>query len=301
MRMKPSDSAEGMYQSFGDRLRHRLGDGKILPLIGVFDVFSAALAARKFDAIFCSGYGFAASYYGLPDEGFIAWPDMLSYVERVRAVLPHTHIVVDMDDGHGDSNLAANMARRLERVGASAVILEDQRRPKRCGHLPGKEILDLDEYMRRLNNVLDVRDRMLVIARTDTQDIDEALRRVETFARAGADAVLVEGIQDLSVVPQIRNVIGRDVGIAVNLIAGGKTGPVTLTELQNLGANLVNYSTPCLFAAHAAINRALDALLRQDGALRANDGGVELTENNGFLRGVLLEALGRNSDVKHLK
>jgi len=283
--------------SFGDKLRQRLAQGTILPLIGVFDVFSAALAARKCEAIFCSGYGFAASYYGLPDEGFIAWPDMVAYVERVRAVLPDTHIVVDMDDGYGDPNLAANMTRRLERVGASAVILEDQRRPKRCGHLPGKEILELSDYLRRLESVLQVRDRMFVVARTDTQELEEALRRASIFARAGVDAVLVEGITEIGVIPRIREAVGPDVGITVNLIAGGKTGPVTLTELESLGVNLVNYSTPCLFAAHAAINRVLDSLAERDGKLLPDENGVELAVNNQLLKEMLADALGTPSQA----
>jgi 2-methylisocitrate lyase-like PEP mutase family enzyme len=285
-------SSNGMV-SHGKSMRARMAQDDILPLIGIYDVFSAALAARKFEAIFCSGYGFAASHYGLPDEGFIAWTDMVSYVERIRAVLPETHIVVDIDDGHGDANIAANFARRLERVGASAVILEDQRRPKRCGHLPGKEILPLEEYLPRLEAVLQVRDELFVVARTDTTDIEEGILRAETFARAGADGVLVEGITDLSQISRIREAVGDEIVITVNLIAGGKTPPVTLQELKRLGADLVNYSTPCLFAAQSAIEVALDDLLDQDGELRVVEGGIDLTTNNDVLKEMLEGALGQ--------
>ena len=81
---------------YGQQLRERVNQGKILSMIGVYDAFSSLLAADKFDAIFCSGYGFSASYYGLPDEGFITWTDMVAYVQRVRAILKDTHIILSL-------------------------------------------------------------------------------------------------------------------------------------------------------------------------------------------------------------
>ena len=208
--------------------RNEINQNSIVPMIGVYDVFSAALAVQYFNTIFCSGYGFAASYYGLPDEGYIAWSDMVSYVGRIRSVLPpNKHIVVDIDDGYGDPKLAADVVKRLERVGASAVIIEDQRRPKKCGHLPGKEILDLDEYLVRLNSVLNARHKLFVIGRTDTAIFDDALNRIKEFKKSGVDGVLVEGIDDLSKIPEIRKTVGNDIAITINLIEGGKTEPVS--------------------------------------------------------------------------
>jgi 2-methylisocitrate lyase-like PEP mutase family enzyme len=283
----------GPSVSYGEAMRKRMEQNKVLPVIGIYDVFSAALAAQKFDAIFCSGYGFAASYYGLPDEGYIAWTDMVAYVERIRAVLPETHIVVDIDDGYGDSNIAANITRRLERIGASAVIIEDQRRPKKCGHLPGKEILTLDEYMPRLEAVLSTRGQLYVVARTDISDIEDAIVRAKEFVRAGADGILVEGISDVEQIPKIRSAVGNKVSVMVNLIAGGKTAPVSLSKLESLGANLVNYSTPCLFAAHHAIKNYLDNLLANDGELSDETSTVDLSTNNSMLKMMLQNALGK--------
>ena len=278
---------------YGSIIRERILKGGILPLIGVYDVFSAILAAQKFEAIFCSGYGFAASHYGLPDEGFIAWTDMVSYVKRIRAVLPKTHIVVDIDDGHGDQNVASIFARRLEQVGASAVILEDQRRPKRCGHLPGKEILSLDEYMPRLEMVLNTRDELFVIARTDATDLEEGILRAKEFTRAGADGVLVEGIVNLQDIFEIREAVGEHVTLTVNLIAGGKTPPVTLSELNQLGVNLVNYSTPCLFSSQKAIEDTLEKLIKDDGKYLPSEGGVNLASNNKILKEILISTLNQ--------
>ncbi|RED51547.1 isocitrate lyase/PEP mutase family protein [Aestuariispira insulae] len=264
---------------YGAQLRQRVSHGGALPLIGIFDLFSASLAARHFEAVFCSGYGFAASYYGLPDEGYIAWPDMVAYVERIRAVLPDQHIVVDIDDGYGDPKLAANTVKRLERVGASAVILEDQRRPKKCGHLPGKDILDTDDYLKRLDKVLDVREDLCVIARTDATTLEEGIRRAKLYATRPVDGILVEGVPSLEVIPEIREAIGPDLMLTINLIAGGKTPPVTVSKLQQLGASLVIYSTPCLFLAQQAIDRGLAQLKADNGKFTAETSGVPFQEN----------------------
>jgi 2-methylisocitrate lyase-like PEP mutase family enzyme len=263
----------------GDRLRERLSDGRILPTIGIYDVFSASIAAKYFEAVFCSGYGFAASHYGLPDEGYITWTDMIDYVGRVKHVLPETHIIVDIDDGYGDPNIAANVVARLERIGASGLVLEDQRRPKRCGHLPGKEILELEEYMQRLERVLDTRDRLFVVARTDAEQFDEGLRRAEAFVEAGADAIMVEGLTKLEHVAAVKRVIGDDTPLLINLIQGGKTPEVSLTELQSLGANIVIYSTPCLYPAQLAIENEMQRLVSEDGRLPNDSRKIDLSRN----------------------
>ena len=269
---------------YGQLLKSRIDSKEILPMIGVYDVFSASLVAEKYEAIFCSGYGFSASFYGLPDEGFITWTDMLSYVERLRATLDDTHIIVDIDDGYGDHTIASIVTKRLEQVGASAVILEDQRRPKKCGHLQGKEILDISEYKERLIAVIEAKKDLYVIARTDSGDFDDALQRVSEYAELGADAVLVEGLISHDQIPIIRASVPSNVAIVVNLIAGGKTDPIKLSELHNHGVNIVNYSTPCLFAAQKAINDSLDKLIKNDGMLTLEKGDVTLSENNDFLK-----------------
>jgi 2-methylisocitrate lyase-like PEP mutase family enzyme len=277
--MAESQQLLGSQSSYGDRLRDRLSVDKLLPTIGIYDVFSASIAAQHFEAVFCSGYGFAASHYGLPDEGYITWTDMVDYVGRVRHVLPDTHIIVDIDDGYGDPNIAANVVARLERTGASGLILEDQRRPKKCGHLPGKEILPLEEYLERLNRVLETRDKLFVVARTDAEEFEEGLRRAEAFVKAGADAVMVEGLTKLENVSAVKKVIGNDIPLMVNLIQGGKTPDVSLTELHSLGADIVIYSTPCLYPAQQAIEDEMKRLLQSDGRLENDVEKVDLTRN----------------------
>ncbi|QKS31521.1 MAG: isocitrate lyase/phosphoenolpyruvate mutase family protein [Candidatus Accumulibacter similis] len=266
----------------GLRLRESIANSHILPFIGVYDVFSAALAGRHFDSLFVSGFGFAASNYGLPDIGFITWTDIVAYVQRLRTVLPTHNLLVDIDDGYCDPEVACHVVSVLEAVGASGVVLEDQKRPRRCGHFEGKQIMPLDEYLAKLRAVLATRRDILVIARTDVGELDEIRQRVEAFAAAGADAVLVDGLTSLEVVRELSRVVDRP--FCFNQIAGGKSPPCTQDELRDAGVSLVIYSTPCLFAAQAAIEDAMLDLKARDGTLAGSRIGVKdctqiLTEN----------------------
>lgn len=261
----------------GSALRSALEDRGQLSFIGVYDVFSATVARRYFDGIFVSGFSFAASHYGLPDIGFIAWPDIVAFTRRLRTVLPDAHIVVDMDDGYGDPEVAAHAARSLEEAGASAIILEDQQRPRKCGHLDGKSLLDLETYIEKLERVLSARSNLFVVARTDAAEPEDAVRRALASARAGADGVLVDGLESLDVLGAVRD--GTDVPIAFNQIAGGRSPGRSWTELRQAGVSMVIYSTPCLFGAQAAIGHDLAALSANDGVLpEPGDGRVGLKD-----------------------
>jgi 2-methylisocitrate lyase-like PEP mutase family enzyme len=255
-----------MGKGFGHSLRQDLTERDIIPFIGVYDVFSASIAAKYYDAIFISGFGFAASYYGLPDIGFIAWSDIVAFVQRVRTVLPHHHILVDIDDGYADTEVACHVVSLLESVGASGVVIEDQKRPRRCGHLDGKLLMEFEEFLEKLRRVLATRQEMFVIARTDAADIDEIARRARAFAEAGADAILADAIKDLDLMRKLKSQIDKP--LVFNQIAGGKSPLCSLKELKGVGVSLVIYSTPCLFAAQAAIENAMVSLNESDGLLQ---------------------------------
>ncbi|GAA0456641.1 isocitrate lyase/PEP mutase family protein [Streptomyces sp. NPDC046215] len=251
---------------YGTALREEIATPRTTPLIGIYDMYSASIAARHYNGFFVSGFGFAASYYGLPDIGFIAWPDMVAFVERLRPAFPGHHLLVDIDDGYVDPEVACHVVRRLERAGASGVILEDQKRPRRCGHADGKLILPLEEYLAKLELVLESREELLVVARTDATEEAEIVRRAAALAETGADVVLVDGVRSVEWIRKIRSVIG-DKPLLFNQIAGGKSPSLSLSELTELGVDVAIYSTPCLFAAHSAIDGALSALKSADGRL----------------------------------
>ncbi len=252
-------------RSHGRRLRDHVAEHDMTRFMGIYDVFSASLVARRFEGIFVSGFGMAASAYGLPDVGFITWTDMLEYVGRVRTVAPDTLLLVDIDDGYVDAEVAAHVASRLEAIGASGVVMEDQRRPRRCGHVDGKQVLELEAFIPKLERVLSARDDLFVVARTDASDPDDILRRVRAFDEAGADAVLVDGLSDLELLREVSAAVR--VPRMFNQIHGGKSPAVDLARLQELGVSMVNYSTPALFAAQMAIEATLERLLVNGGDL----------------------------------
>jgi 2-methylisocitrate lyase-like PEP mutase family enzyme len=286
------DLAYPSVRTPGCALRDALATEGTLPFIGVYDVFSASLAARRFDGVFLSGFSFAASYYGLPDMGFIAWSDLVGYVHRVRALLPRCHLLVDMDDGYGDPEVASHVVKLLEAAGASAVVLEDQQRPRRCGHVDGKQVLPLEDYVLKLRAVLDARSDLVVVARTDASGPGEIRRRLRAFEAAGADALLVDGIRDLAFIGELRREF--NLPLAFNQIAGGKSPPCTLADLAGAGVSLAIYSTPCLFAAQAGIEDALDDLGAAGGLLRTRDGGRSV--GLGECAAVLADNMARRAD-----
>lgn len=277
-----------MPQSHGKSLKDEITKGTFLPFIGVYDVFSASVAARHFNGLFLSGFSFAASFYGLPDIGFICWSDLVAFTQRVRTVLPTHHLLIDIDDGFGDSEIAAHVVSLLEASGASGVIIEDQKRPRRCGHFPGKQLLELDEYLLKLTRVLTTRKDLVVIARTDASDPEDRIRRVEAFSDCGADAILVEALPDLKVLKDVPDSVTCP--LMVNQLAGGTSPSWSFTDLQQAGVSLVNYSTPCLFAAQTGINETLTTLKKHNGQLAKEK---ELPSPLDFCTQVLYENMKR--------
>jgi 2-methylisocitrate lyase-like PEP mutase family enzyme len=251
---------------YGDALRDEVHNDNITALIGIFDMYSASLAAQHCGGMFVSGFGFAASYYGLPDIGFIAWPDMVGFAQRLWLAFPQQHLLVDIDDGYVDPEVACHVVEHLERIGTSGVILEDQNRPRRCGHVIGKQVLPVEEYLEKLNLVLQTRSELVVVARTDATEESEILRRAEMLAATDADVLLVDGVRSVEWIRKVRGVVGSK-PLLFNQIVGGLSPRLSLTELEELGINVAVYSTPCLFAAHTAMANALTQLRANDGRL----------------------------------
>jgi 2-methylisocitrate lyase-like PEP mutase family enzyme len=269
--------------SAGARLKEAVRAEGVTPLIGIFDMFSASVAARHYDGLFVSGFGFAASHYGLPDIGFIAWPDIVAFTRRLRLAFPWHHLLVDIDDGYADPEVACHVVGHLEAGGASGVILEDQDRPRRCGHVDGKRLLPLDDYLEKLDMVLRTRRDLVVVARTDATEEEEILRRAEALAATDADVVLVDGVRSAAWLRKIKAVVGGK-PLLFNQIAGGRSPRFSLAELGELGVDVAIYSTPCLFAAQEAMDEALTRLAHDDGRLPAGPVGVasclDLLERN---------------------
>ena len=125
-------------------LRHDIQNGHpVSPFIGIYDAFSATIAAKHSPNLFYSGFGFAASHYGLPDLGYIAWSDIVQAASRIRQILPDIKLLVDIDDCYADTAVACHVTRQLEAMRVAMIMLEDQARPRRCGHHYGKSFYRL--------------------------------------------------------------------------------------------------------------------------------------------------------------
>jgi 2-methylisocitrate lyase-like PEP mutase family enzyme len=258
----------------GLALRHEIRRGEIVaPFIGIFDAFSATIAAKHSPNLFYSGFGFAASYYGLPDIGYIAWTDIVQAAWRIRQILPAHKLLVDIDDGFVDTEVACHVTQQLEMMGVAMIMLEDQARPRRCGHYDGKVILPLEQYIAKLERVLATRHHLCVLARTDTSG-EEVFRRIEALSKTSADVLLIDGVRSLETLREVRKMTNKP--LLFNQIAGGKSPRVTLTELRKAGAALALYSTPCLFAAQTAMDRALGEIFEDDGRLPDTSNGAAL-------------------------
>ncbi len=275
-------TGEEIKMHLGSALRLEIRKGRpIAPFIGIFDAFSATIAAKHSPNLFYSGFGFAASQYGLPDIGYIAWSDMVQAAWRIRQILPQHKLLVDVDDGYVDASVACHVSAQLERMGVAMIMLEDQKRPRRCGHYDGKILLPLDEYMEKLELVLAQRTDLCVLARTDASG-DEIFRRIERISGTDVDVIMVDGVRSIETLREVRKI--TDKPLLFNQIAGGKSPRVTLSELREAGANLALYSTPCLFAAQAAIDESLAAIFSDDGRLPDADSAIGVVECSDLLK-----------------
>ena len=177
-------------------LRQRLEAGVLVQAPGIYDGFSARIAdPMGFGALYLSGYATSASLLGKPDAGYLTATHMADRVRTICDVIK-TPLIADADTGFGGIVNVEETVRAYEAAGVSAIQLEDQRFPKRCGHTKNREVIDLSEAAAKIQIALETRNSkdFLIIARTDARTslgFDEALRRCEAFRDAGADILFL--------------------------------------------------------------------------------------------------------------
>jgi carboxyvinyl-carboxyphosphonate phosphorylmutase len=247
-------------------LRQKLSNSQeFLVLPGVFDALSARITEiTGFDAIFQTGYGSAATVLGMPDFGFLNAGETLDNARKiVRAVaIP---VIVDIDTGYGNPLTVWRIVKDLESMGASGIFLEDQVWPKRCGHMAGKEIISVDEYLLKLSAAIDARDNkdFVVVARTDaraTSGLDEAIERGREYFKSGADVIFVEAPRSVDELKEIGSKI--DAPLVANMIEGGITPNLTASELHALGFRVGVFPLSGLFASAFAMKQVFEELYR---------------------------------------
>lgn len=223
--------------------------------IGIYDTFSSLVVTKKHKDIFLSGLSYTASQYGLPDIGFLSWEDVITQASRIMSCCPDCNLLVDIDDGFGGAQIAQHVVKSLEQIGVFGVVLEDQKRPKKCGHLPGKQLIPLEEHVEILQAVISSRKNLFVIARTDASEIDEVIRRIKKYDTMDVDAILVDGIS-VSKYAELRQRISKP--LVYNFISGGNSDEIE----QDIDIMLI--SLACLSPAGAAIDRMVDGVLKDD-------------------------------------
>lgn len=224
-------------------LKRRLADRRIVLAPGIYDAFSALLAAEAgFEALYLSGASVAYTRLGRPDIGLVTATELEETLSRIAERVP-TPLIVDADTGFGNALNVQRTVKRLERAGASAIQLEDQTSPKRCGHLDGKTLVGAGEMAGKIRAAVDARAaaETLIVARTDAvavEGLDPALDRAEAYLAAGADVLFVEALRSEA---ELRAATSRFAGRApllANMVEGGKTPLKPAAELEALGFSI---------------------------------------------------------------
>ncbi len=252
--------------SAGARLRAALDRERPLQVVGTINAYAAMMAEKVgFQAIYLSGAGVANSSYGLPDLGMTTLSDVLEDVRRITAVtdLP---LLVDADTGFGAAFMIERTIKEMTRAGAAGVHIEDQVQTKRCGHRPGKAVVQPEEMADRIKAAVDAKTdpEFVVMARTDAlavEGIESALERARLYEAAGADMLFAEAVTELDQYRKFAEAV--DIPILANLTEFGKTPLFTTQELAEAGVSLALYPLSAFRAMSAAALNVYETLRSQ--------------------------------------
>jgi 2-methylisocitrate lyase-like PEP mutase family enzyme len=251
-------------------LKQRLGHKPILLAPGVYDPLTAALATQAgAKALYLSGAAIAYTRLGRPDIGLVSITEVSETITLVRDRVP-TPLIVDADNGYGNALNMQRTMRLFERSGATALQIEDQSYPKRCGHLAEKRLVSTQEMVGKIKAAVDARHsaETLVIARTDAIAVDgfeAALARADQYADAGADVLFVEAPRTQEQMLAIVSSLGARLPLMANMVEGGHTPMQSAAALEAMGFALVIFPGGIVRAiAHAA--QAFYTTLVREGA-----------------------------------
>jgi len=225
------------------KLRSRLMRKPIVVAPGVYDAFTALVAEQSgFKTLYVSGAAISYTRLGRPDIGLVSMSEVVEIVGAMRDRVD-ADLIVDADTGYGNALNVGRTMRLFERAGASAIQLEDQDFPKRCGHLDGKVLVPAAEMAGKIKAALDARRsrETLVIARTDAiavEGFERAVERAALYRDAGADVLFVEAPKTRAELKRIPPALGG-VPLLANMVEGGKTPPLSAAELESMGFALV--------------------------------------------------------------
>jgi len=228
-----------------------LSSNKPIVVPGVFDAIGAKIAQKVgFPAMFQTGYGTSATLFGMPDYGFVGPTETVENARRICNAVS-VPVIVDSDTGYGNALSVWKLVKELESAGAAGIFLEDQRWPKRCGHMSGKEVIRKEEYAEKLQAALDARSSkdFIIVARTDaraTEGLDKAIERGLYYKKIGADVIFVEAPKSIQEMKKIGKSIKAP--LVANMIEGGATPLSSSKKLHDMGFKIILYPLSILFA-----------------------------------------------------
>jgi len=242
-------------------LRKLLSQPGLLIVPGTADALTARLIEDSgFNAVYASGAGIANVQFALPDIGLLTMTEMIEPIRRIVDAVD-IPVIADADTGYGNAVNVTRTTQVFEEAGVAAMQLEDQVTPKKCGHFNGKEVISADEMAQKVHAAVRARKEMLIIARTDslaTHGIDEAIRRANLYARAGADIIFVEAPTQKDQIVQLPKQINAP--LLFNMTEGAKTPPISHDELQEMGYRIVIHPNLAMRVAARAVQSALTVL-----------------------------------------
>lgn len=235
---------------------------------GAYDTLSARLVeAAGFPAVYMTGFGTAASVLGRPDVGLLGMSEMVEHARRIVQAVG-VPVIADADTGYGNPLNVIRTVQEYEAAGVAAIHIEDQVAPKKCGHMEGKQVIPAAEMVEKLRAAVEARHSpdFLIIARTDARAVEgmaSALERGRRYREAGADVIFVEAPQSEDEIATVATAF-PSVPLLFNWAEGGKTPPVALPRLRELGYAIVIFPISTLLAATRAIREVL-AQIREVG------------------------------------
>jgi len=271
--------------SFRQALNRAVAEKRLLVIPGGYDALSALLIERTgFDCMFVGGFPVAGARYGVPDIGLAGFGDIAAAVRDIIAA-SDVPVLVDIDDGYGDVKNAVHTVQAYERMGASAVFLEDQAWPKRCGHMAGKRVVSAEAMEAKIRATMAERlnAETLICVRTDARAVlgfDEALRRAERYVRAGAEAIFVEAPESVAELERLAR--SFDVPQFANPLVGGKTPILSIKEFEAMGFNAICFGLETIMHAAKAMQTVLEDM--RSGTFALRDKGMSFEEFKSVVR-----------------
>lgn len=246
------------------RLRDKLATKEFFVVPGIHDMITAVIADRVgFDIVYGTGYWLTASAYGMPDAGLVSYTQML---DRHATILKSSKaaLIADADTGFGGLLNVQHTVRGYEAAGVSAIQIEDQEFPKKCGHTPGRKVIPIEDMVEKIKVAAETRENMLIIARTDARQahgMDEVMRRMEAYAKAGADILFPEAMESEE---EMRLACSSfENPVMANMANGGSTPILKGDVLKDIGYAFAIYPSLSSLIAASAIETAFVKLRDQ--------------------------------------